>query len=105
MQYSAAGSLYEKDMSRVIPLKYFNDKFQYKPKRKLKTKCSSNVKRNVGKWGKLTTFIEHGNMYRLHVPKSSSSWTVQQTLNARYHDENGKQPYCHQTMLHGKLIP
>ena len=99
MQYSASGSLYEKDMSRVIPMKNLNNKFQYRPKRKLKTNCESNVKRNVGKWGRLIRFIEHGNMYQSHVPKPSSSWTVQQTLDVRYYDKNGKRPYYCQAML------
>ena len=106
MQYSATGSLYEKDMSSVIPLNNFNDKFQYQPKRKLNTKCKSNFKRNVGKWNSLIAFIEHGNMYQLHVPKSPSSWTVQQTLNVRYYDENGKQAVLSSNaIIHGKLIP
>ena len=92
MHHSATGSLYEKDMLRVIPLLNINRKFFYHPKRrKLKAECHGGFKRSVGKWGKLKTYIEHGNMYRLHIPKSSSSWTVQQTFKVRSNDNNGKQ--------------
>ena len=91
MHHSATGSLYEKDMLRVIPLLNIDRKFSYQPKhRQLKAKCHGDSKRNVGKWGKLLTYIEHGNMYKLHVPKSSGNWTVQQTFKVRYNDNNGK---------------
>ena len=97
MRYSATGSAYEKDMSDVIPLLNFKNKFDryldpYR-RRLLTEMCHFGVKRNVGKWGRLKTFIEHGNMYRLHYPKSSSSWTIQQKLYVGYYKNNGKWPY------------
>ena len=97
MRYSSTGSAYEKDMAYVIPLLNFATKFkQYKNlhKRRLLTdECQNNVKRNVGKWGIVKTFIEYGNMYRLHVPKSSDHWTVQQTMSVKYNDKSGKWLY------------
>ena len=72
MQYSATGSLHEKDMAYAIPLLNIGTKFkkyesQYK-ERLITDRCQGDVKRNVGKWGKLQRFIEYGNMYHLHVP-------------------------------------
>ena len=99
MRYSATGSAYEKDMSNVIPLLNFKNRFnQYLGayRRKLLTDmCHFDVKRNVGKWGRLRTFIERGNMYRIHYSKSSTSWTIQQNLYVGYYKKNGKRPYIY----------
>ena len=95
MQYSSTGSLFEKNMVKLIPLRYFDlifyldYEYLYRG-RFLANRCQGDVKRNVGKWGRLKTFIEHGNMYRLHVPRPSSNWTIQQTLDVKYKDKFGK---------------
>ena len=103
MRYSATGSAYEKDMSDVIPLVNFKASFHYLDpyRRKLLTDmCHFDVKRNAGKWGRLRTFIERGNMYRMHYSKSSTTWTIQQTLYVGYYNKNGKLEYiiyCHKS--------
>ena len=102
MRYSATGSAYEKDMSDVIPLLEFKNKFHRYlgpyGRRLLTEMCHFDVRRNVGKWGRLKTYIERGNMYRLHYSKPSTSWIIQQNLYVRYFNKNGKWSYYHQIL-------
>ena len=92
MRYSATGSAYEKDMSDVIPLVKYHEEVIRPTSRLLTRKCHFNAKRNVGKWGKLNTFIEYGNMYQLHRSKPPRTWTIQQRMYARYINNFGKPP-------------
>ena len=95
MHYGFSGSLYEKNIAQVIPLFNFTVKFwpywYISYKRLIRyLPCQSILKRNIGKWGILHHYVEHGNMYRSHVPKPSSYWTIQQTVNVNYTDKYGE---------------
>ena len=86
-------------MSDVIPLPYVKSPFGQYHNKLLTENCHCDVKRNLGKWGRLKTYIEYGNMYRLHDPYGAYHWTVQQTMNVEYKDKNSKHPYCCQVIL------
>ena len=91
MEYSSTGSAYIKNMSDVIP--HLINRFAYNrgySNRLLTESCHCKVKRNLGKWGRLKTYIEYGNMYRLHVPYSPYHWMIQQTMDVKYRDQHSK---------------
>ena len=92
MRYSATGSVYEKDMSDVVPLVKYREENLRPASGLLTRECHFNAKRNVGKWGRLNTFIEYGNMYQLHRSKPSKTWAIQQIMYARYITKSGEPP-------------